>query len=158
MGAVTYPQASVAHTLNEEFVPCKVESASAPELARKMNVRWLPGLVVADHDERPAHVQIGFLPPEDFLDEITFGRAIVAMGQKRYDEAHDLFRRVVERGGERAPDALYWWGISHYRQTKSFADCQRHWSEIVRRWPDSQGARKVRYAVEVDGPRNPGVS
>jgi TolA-binding protein len=148
MGAVTYPHAAVVQSLNEDFVPCRIESARAPELARRMNVRWLPGLVVADHEERPAHVQVGFLPPEDFLDELKFGRAIMAMGHKRYDEAHALFGQVAEReGAERAPEAYYWWGISHYRQTKDFADCRRHWAEIVRRWPGSQWARKVSYAV-----------
>ena len=65
MGTVTYPDASVIAALAERFVACRIESAKAPDLARKMNVRWLPGLVVSDAEERPAHVQIGFLPPAD---------------------------------------------------------------------------------------------
>jgi len=149
MGAVTYPDAEVARRLNDDFVPCMVESAKAPDLARKMNVRWLPGLIVADADERPAHVQVGFLPPQELLTELSFGAAIVAMGEKRYDDAHALFREVAERpGAERAPEAWYWWGISRYRQSKSFADCQDAWRNIVERWPDSQWVHKVSYALE----------
>src|SRR5689334_20093201 len=107
MGAVTYPEPRVAAALGARFVACRVESAKAPELARRMNVRWLPGLVVADADERPANVQIGFLAPDDFLSELDFGAAIVAMAAKRYDEADALFRQVAARDGERAPDAWY---------------------------------------------------
>ena len=147
MGAVTYPDQSVVKALSEDFVPCKLESAKAPDVARKMNVRWLPGLVVCDADERPSSVQVGSLPPEDLLDELAHGGAIIAMGAKRYDEAHALFARVADRGGERAPEAVFWWGISRYRQSKKFEDCQDAWRQIVARWPLSQWTRKVAYAL-----------
>ena len=148
MGAVTYPHAAVERALTDDFVACRLESAKAPELARAANVRWLPGLVVASPDGRPAHVQVGFLPPDDFLRELDFGAGIVAMGSKRYDEADALFAKVAARDdAERAPDAWYWRGISRYRQTKAFEDCQRHWAEIPKRWPGTQWARRVEYAL-----------
>src|SRR2546428_2686147 len=118
MDTVTYPHESVIAEVSRNFVPCKLESAKNVELARKFSARWLAGVVVADADERPAHVSIGFLPPADFIDELRFGRAIAAMGQKRYDDAHSIFATVGSRGGERAPEALFWWGISRYRQMK----------------------------------------
>src|SRR5579859_1177427 len=102
MGAVTYPDPKVIEELNAHFVPVKLESAGNAEISRKMNVRWLPGLVVCDADERLAHLQIGFLPPADLLPELTFGRAILAMGAKRYDEADRLFGAVAESDAERA--------------------------------------------------------
>lgn len=148
MGAVTYPDAAVEKTLSEDLVPCRIESAKAPDLARKLNARWLPGLFVVDSDARPGVATIGFLPPKDFLDDLAFGRAIIAMGAKRYDDAHGLFGGVADGAGERAPEALYWWGISRYRQSKNFADCQDAWAGIVARWPSSQWARKVDYALE----------
>jgi TolA-binding protein len=148
MGAVTYPDPDVVAELNLNFVPCRLESAKVPELARKMNLRWLPGLVVADSTERPAHVVIGFLPPADFRNELDFGRAMAAMTRKRYDEAHALFARVAHRlDGERAPEAWYWWGISRYRESKEFADCQEKWRQIVAHWPGTQWARRVEYAL-----------
>src|SRR5262245_51213954 len=119
MDAVTHPHADVQRELGERFVPVRLEAGKHGELARRMGTRWLPGLVVADADERPAHVQIGFLPPADLLVELDYGRAIHAMGEKRYDDAHALFRRVAETpAAERAPEAYFWWGISRYRQLK----------------------------------------
>jgi TolA-binding protein len=148
MGTVTYPDPRVIEALNRQFVPVKLESAKHGEVARKMNVRWLPGLVVAGADERPASVQVGFLAPQDLLGELSFGRALVAMGGKDYDQAHQAFREVVEApGAERAPDAWYWWGISAYRQSKDFADCVERWAEIPRRWPGTPWARRVEYAL-----------
>lgn len=148
MGTVTYPDAAVIEELDRNFVACKLESAKAPDLTRKMGVRWLPGLVVADPTERPAHVQMSFLPPADLLVELDFGRAIAAMTRKRYELAHELFSRVAEHPtAERAPEAWYWWGISRFRQSKDFADCQEMWARIAERWPGTLWERRVSYAL-----------
>lgn len=149
MDAVTHPHASVVAETAEHFVPVKLESAKHGEVARRVNARWLPGLAVVTPDERPAHVVIGFLPPRDLIVELTHGRAIAAMAEKRYDHAHELFRRVAEDpGAERAPEAYFWWGISRYRQLKDFtAAVSEPWGQILARWPGSQWARKVGYAL-----------
>lgn len=149
MEAVTLPDESVIGELSDRFVPARLESAKHADLARRMGVRWLPGLVVCDADERPAHVVIGYLPPDDLRAELTYGRAIVAMSEKRYDDAHALFCAVADwPGAERAPEALFWWGISRFRQTKDFATAVGEpWTRIVERWPGSQWARKVGYAL-----------
>jgi TolA-binding protein len=150
MGTVTYPDARVIAHVNERFVPCKLESAKFTDVARRMNARWLPGLAVVDADERPAHVQVGFLPPDDLITELTFGRGIVAMGEKRYADADACFLAVTATpGAERAPEAWFWLGISRYRASKKFSDCQDAWREIVARWPDTLWSRKVDYALEI---------
>lgn len=148
MDAVTYPHASVVSAVSEQFVPVKLESGKHAELSRRLGIRWLPGLVVADADERPAHTQVGFLPPADLITELTYGRAIHAMGAKRYDDAHALFAAVAETpDAERAPEALFWWGISRFRQSKDFKGVMEPWGKIVAGWPASQWARKVGYAL-----------
>lgn len=149
MDTVTYPDAAVAREIEGRFVAAKIESGKQPDLARSLGIRWLPGLAVVDADGRAASVQTGFLPPGDLLPELAFGRAIFAMGQKRYDEAHALFQELLgQLEAERAPEAAYWWGISRFRQTKDFAASMREpWGEILRRWPRSQWARKVGWAL-----------
>lgn len=149
MEAVTLPDETVIREIGENFVAAKLESAKNAEVSRRMGVRWLPGLVVCDAEERLAHLIVGFLPPDDLVPEITFGRAIAAMGDKRYDEAHAAFAAVADQpGAERAPEALYWWGISRNRQMKNFdAAVREPWGRIVERWPKSQWARKVGYAL-----------
>lgn len=151
MDTVTYPHPSVIASLMNQFVPCQLESGKNAELARKLGIRWLPGLVIVDKEERPAHSVVGFLPPSDLLVELSYGRAILAMGAKRYDEAHALFAEVARtEGAERAPEACFWWGISKYRQTKDFSQSVKEpWGTILERWPKTQWARKVGYALGV---------
>src|SRR5688572_681969 len=137
MDAVTHPMEAVVADVERHFVPVKLESGKHPDISRRMNVRWLPGLVVATPDERPAHTVIGYLPAADLVTELAFGRAIVAMGDKRYGEAHALFQTVAETdGAERAPEACFWWGISRYRHTKDFqGSVAAPWGRILERWP-----------------------
>ena len=147
---MTYPQPEVIRTLNEQYVPCKLESAKHPEIARRLNVRWLPAIAVIDPaDERPASLSFGFLPPQDLFQELAFGSAVTAMAQKRYDDAHALFQKVAEDpAADRAPEAYYWWGVSRYRQSKDFkASVTPTWGKIVERWPGSQWARKVGFGL-----------
>ncbi len=145
---MTYPQQAVVDEVEGKFVAAKLESAKTPELARKLGVRWLPALLVVDADERPASSSVGFLPAADLLTELTFGRAILEMGKKRYDQAHLLFQEVTGAvDSERAPEAAFWWGVSRYRQLKDFPLAVREpWELILQRWPRSQWARKVGYA------------
>jgi thioredoxin-like negative regulator of GroEL len=152
MDTVTYPQKAVIDEVNGKFVPAKLESAKNPDVARGLGVRWLPGLVVCDSDGRAANAQIGFLPPEDLITELTFGRAIIAMGTKHYEEAHRLFQQVVEkREHDRAPEAAFWWGVSRYRHMKDFSAAMREpWGMILERWPRSEWARKVAFASKYD--------
>ena len=149
MDAVTHPHPEIVRMVDEYFVPVRLESVKHNDVARKMGVRWLPGIVVADADERPAHVSVGFLPAEDLLSELTFGRAICAMGAKQYEEADRLFESVsVNPLAERAPEACFWWGISRFRRTKDLSSAREPWSRIVATWPHSQWARKVGYALD----------
>jgi TolA-binding protein len=149
MEAVTLPDESVIREIEANFVAAKLESAKHADVSRRMGVRWLPGLVVCDAEERLAHLVVGFLPPADLIPEITFGRAIADMGAKRYDAAHQAFAAVADApDAERAPEALYWWGISRNRQMKNLdAAVREPWGRIVERWPKSQWARKVGYAL-----------
>jgi thioredoxin-related protein len=148
MGTVTYPNEKVEAELNERFIPVKLVSADHADLARKMNVRWLPGLVVCDADGRPAHVVIGYLPPSDFRAELAFGRAIIAMGEKRYEDSYELFRGVAEGENERSAEAYYWWGIAAVRHKKSNDAYREHWQKIVEKFPKSQTARKVAFVLQ----------
>jgi len=145
---VTYPDAGVERAIAEGFVPVRLEGGKFRDLARQYNVRWFPALVVADAEGRATHQTTGFLPPRDLCDELDYGRAIHAMAEKRYDVANRLFGALADRReAERAPEAVYWWGISKMRETKDPSAALPTWKLIPERWPRSQFARKVAYAL-----------
>ena len=100
-------------------------------------------------DGRPLHTQVGVLPPGDLLPELDYGRALHAMTTRDYAGANALFGALSEQtDAERAPEACYWWGISRMRETKDPTSSLEPWGLIRERWPGSQWARKVAYALD----------
>ncbi len=114
------------------------------EVARKLQVRWLPALVLTD-GERIHHSWIGFLQPKWFQMELLYGRAQAAFSSKDFAGAVKLFDQVVAEYPqmERAPEALYWKAISTYRQTGNFPDAIPTFKEIASKYPQSIWARKA---------------
>jgi len=146
---VTYPDDRVAAHVTEHFVPAKLLGAEHRELSKAFNIRWFPGLVVAGSDGRAAHVQVGYLPPDDLIAELDYGRAIHAMTAKNYAAANALFDALsADAATERGPEAAYWWGVSRMRETKDSKSALDPWRRIAQRWPKSQWARKVAYALK----------
>lgn len=144
---MTYPNDEVIAYIHQNFVPVKLLGADNRELTKGFNVRWFPGIVVAGADRRATHVSIGFLPPEDLISELDFGRAIHAMTTRDYELANELFDRLASTDADRSPEATYWWGISRMRETKDPGAGTEKWKLIPERWPATQWARKVEYAL-----------
>jgi len=146
---VTYPNAAVAEHVNAHFVPTRLVGADHRDLSKAYNVRWFPALIVTDATGRAVHQQIGYLPPDDLIAELDYGRAIFAMGTKDYATANALFDALsADPATERGPEAAYWWGISRMRETKTTEASFDPWRRITERWPTSQWARKVAYALK----------
>lgn len=145
MDTVTYPDPNVVEEVSRHFVPVRLVSADHVEISRKFNIRWLPGVVVTDADERPHHSSVGWLSPKDLQVELVFGRAMAAMTRKQYPEADGLFQKLVEGypGHERAVDGWYWWGINTYRCMKDMKAAAPYWTTLVEKYPDSLWARKI---------------
>lgn len=142
---MTYPDASVAQDLTDNFVGVKLVSKDNIDVARRFQVRWLPTIVVTDQNERIHHSWVGFLPPKWFSMELLFGKAQLAFGQKDFKRSIDLYDRIVAEyaQAERAPESLYWKGVATYRQTNNFADAIPVFKGIVETYPNSIWARKV---------------
>jgi TolA-binding protein len=145
MDTVTYPDARVVAEVAEHFVPVKLQNRDNIDLLKKYNVRWLPGVVATDGQERVHHQWVGWLSPDEFRMEATFGRGQAAILQKRFDVACDLFERLAREwpDGERTPEAHYWWGVAEFRRGSGQASALPRWKSLVERYPKSQWARKV---------------
>ena len=124
---MTYPEQRVIDYISEHFVPTKLLGAEHRDLTKAFNVRWFPALVVADAKGRATHQQIGFLPPDDLISELDYGRAIHAMTTKQYGVANALFQRLSDAtGAERAPEAAYWWGLAKMATSRGQKLTQAH--------------------------------
>lgn len=100
--------------LNADFVAVKIKTTDAPELARRFDVDWTPVLAVLDASGKEHYRFIGFLPPAEYLAMLQVGRAAVALRQRRYQEAAELYRRLADERPDSKfrPEALYWLSVA----------------------------------------------
>lgn len=123
----------------------KIHIADQPREFGRFGAIWTPTLAVLDPGGEERHRFVGYLPAEDFLAQLSLGRAHRAAGRKRWDEAEELFREVVVAypGTEAAPEALYWEGVSRYQgqdDPEALAETAEAFTE---RYTDSDWAKKA---------------
>lgn len=130
----------MVRTLNEEFVPVRVLSSENPEIGRRFSLTWTPTLVVLHHRGATLRQWVGFLPPEDFLAELTLTLALNELRNARPTEASQRLEAIVDHPTA-GPEALFWKGVAAYRHTGQKPPLWEVWREIPKRYPDSRWAR-----------------
>ncbi|MBI3271920.1 MAG: hypothetical protein HYZ53_23205 [Planctomycetes bacterium] len=142
---MTYPDPTVVDEVAGNFVPVKLLNKENVDLLKKYNVRWLPGVVVTDGQERVHHQWVGWLAPGEFRMEALFGRGHAELARKRFDAACAMFEELSRAWpeGERTPEAYYWWGVAEFRRGSGLQSALPRWREMVSRYGKSQWARKV---------------
>jgi hypothetical protein len=103
--------------IRESFVPVKIHIKEQPAVFDRFGVQWTPTLVIFDPDGIERHRFEGFLPAEDFLARLGLGLAHAAFAGKRWKDAEQRFRHIVDAypKSEAAPEALYWAGVARYK-------------------------------------------
>ena len=144
-----YPDARVADFVTRHFVPIRVHVRQQPDafkqLGQKYSAQWTPTILIVDGSGEERHRIEGFLPVDDFLAQLSLGLAHAAFKRGDLREAERGFEEVLERypGGEVAPEAQYWAGVSRYKATGdagALAETARRFAE---RYSDSSWAKKA---------------
>lgn len=127
----------------EEFVPIRVLSSDHPEIGRRFSLSWTPTLVVLHHRGATLRQWMGFLPPEDFLAELSLSLALDELRNARFARASARLDALLGQRPEPAiaPEALFWKGVAAFRLTGEKEPLWEVWREIPRRYPDSRSAR-----------------
>jgi TolA-binding protein len=154
MDAVTYPHPDVAPAIDEGFVPYKINMMERhpdfKEACAGGRVLWGPTFIVADSRGSEIRRWVGWLPPEAFVAELAFCRALAHYNSGRFAEALAGFDGVVETGAgtEIHPEALYWQGIAGFMAGKFDWDAlERSWRQVVEQYP---GHRFATHAAVID--------
>lgn len=66
----THQDPEVAKTLNENFIPVRLEGRSHMDLVQKLGVRGTPTTVVFSPEGEETHRFVGFMAPETYLKEL----------------------------------------------------------------------------------------
>lgn len=127
----------------------KVNVKEQRDLAKKLRVIWTPTLFAALPDGTILHQTIGWMPPDDFIAELSYGLARAALESRDFEAASGHLREMVKRNPkhDRAPEAMYWLGVSEFRRTNGIEAAKVAWKELYDRWSGSTWAERVKWLV-----------
>ena len=148
MDAVTYPDTRVVSFLDENFHSIRVNMKEPQEamrdLLRATKPPWGPTFVLLGARRVELRRYVGWLPPQEFIAELTVALGVNDLIRRRFDEAHAHFRAacVDEFRNGIAPEALFWAGVAKYK-TGGKPALREVWDELVARFPESTYARRT---------------
>jgi hypothetical protein len=146
MDAVTYPQASVQELLREQVAFAHVnqkEPGGFAGILDRAPAMWTPTFLLADRAGRHIRRWVGFLPPDDYLNEIRLGLAMHHLLRRRPEDALLTLAPLLDADDRSTPEAFYWAGVADYRIANDKRALLPRWDELVRRFPDSTWALRA---------------
>ena len=149
MDTVTYPNQSVVDYITKNFVPVRYNAQTSTDARSKYRVLWAPTILVLDSHGTEYYRFNGFLPPDEFIPQLEFGLARMALEKQDIKTAGTQMKMVVEKypKSDIAPEAQYWVGVIAYQLTHDLNDEINEWKKITERYPNSIWAKKVSCAV-----------
>jgi len=143
-----WPDERVSTFVTENFIPARVhvkdDAADFQKYGAQYSAQWTPTVLELDSEGVERHRIEGFLPADDFLAQLILGRARIAFQEQKWDEAAKMFRRVYEElpDTESAPEALYWTGVTRYKETNDATALKETARAFTSRYADTIWAKK----------------
>ena len=108
-------------------------------------MQWTPTLLIADSSGVERYRFEGYLPVDEFLPQLEFGLGKAAFANSNWKEAAQRFRNVVEQypKSDVAPEALYWAGVSKYKDTGDAGALAETATALQSRYSDSVWTKKA---------------
>jgi TolA-binding protein len=121
------------------------QAADFKKFGEQYGALWTPTLLELDPEGKEQHRIEGFLEADDLLAQLTLGLGKAAFKQSQWQEAERRFREVVDRypRSDAAPEALYWAGVSRYRQSNDPAALAATSGAFGKQYQDSIWAKKA---------------
>jgi outer membrane protein assembly factor BamD (BamD/ComL family) len=122
----------------------KDDSQLFQKYGEKYGAHWTPTILELDSDGAERHRIEGFLPNDDFLSQLMLGRAQIAFAAQQWDDAGKRFREIVDKfpNTDAGPEALYWAGVSRYKETHDPTFLKNTANAFKERYQDTTWAKK----------------
>jgi hypothetical protein len=143
-----YTDPRVRDLISTNFLPVRIhvrEDADAwKKVGLELGVQWTPTVLVLDPAGVERHRMEGFLPADDFLAQLSLGLAKAAFSRSDFTDAEQRYRAIVETypESETAAEALYWAGVSKYKETHDASALQDTARAFGERYTDTSWAKK----------------
>jgi hypothetical protein len=139
----------VAKFVGGNFVAAKVSMAAQKDVSRRLGAVWTPSIYMTTAEAEVVHQTIGWLPPDDFLTEFTYGLARAALRARDFEKSSRLLREAAANAAhDRAPEAMYWLGVSEYRRSGGIDAAKVAWKALAERWPGSTFAKRAGWLAD----------
>ncbi len=131
--------------INDNFIPVKIHIKEQPKTFERFGAQWTPTIQILDPDGTKRHQFEGFLPSDDFLAQLKIGLAHSAFARQEWKEAENRYDDIVKAlpGTDAAAEALYWLGVSRYKNSGDGAFLQQTAEAFKTRYNDSTWAKKA---------------
>lgn len=119
--AETLENERVVSVVEREFAPVKIDVEENKEMAERYHVDWTPAFIITDENGRELERFVGYLPPEEFIEQMLLSKGLAAFHINRYAEAIGEFEELVEEfpDSDLVPEAEYYLGAASYKHTGS---------------------------------------
>jgi hypothetical protein len=143
MGAVTYPDQSVAEFVMGRMVPIQV-LADSP-LADEFKVKWTPTIAVLDYYGKEHHRTVGFFPPAEFIPSLLLGIGKIDFDTDQFNDAIVQFDRLLGDypRSKAAPEAIYLRGVSRFKSSHDGAYLKETYERLKAGYPDSEWTQRA---------------
>lgn len=126
-------------------MPVEIHIKENPSGFHRFDVLWTPSVLILDSEGRERIRNEGYLPKAEFRAWLDMALARLAFTAKKWTEAVERFDGIVSDHPQSAVAAyaVYWRGVSRYKETKDHKDLSAVTEEFRRRYQDSIWAKKA---------------
>lgn len=134
----------VTTALHPVRIHVREDAEAWKKVGLELGVQWTPTVLILDSAGVERHRIEGFLPADDFLAQVSLGLAKVSFSRNDFADAERRYRDIVEKhpDTETAPEALYWAGVSKYKNTNDPAALRDTARAFGERYQESSWAKK----------------
>ncbi|MBC9932916.1 thioredoxin family protein [Chitinophaga qingshengii] len=150
MDTVTYEAEQVREYLEDHYVLVKL---NVKEVTKAFTTKylphslvWTPAFFMYAPDGTILREATGYLPPHQFLAELTIGRALLEMRRGKPAAAGILLATLAAETKHPAQhqEVLYWQGVmAFFAGGKSFEALVPYWRELRETYPESLWAERA---------------
>lgn len=138
---MTYPDAEVANTINQHFVPVQINTQEDrnKQVVEHFRQIWTPDIRILGSDGFDYYQWNGYLPPFEYLPQLLVGDARALL--RRHDEsgAAEIYHEVLRRfpTSAVAPEAQYYLAVASYKASGQGKDLAAGWHQLQTQYPNS---------------------
>jgi len=147
MNAGPYSDEKVQTFIEEEYVPLKSQCfwKERTELMKQFDIAWTPTFLIQDSGGRVHRKLVGYIPADDFLAQLKFGKGMVFFENERHEDAKKWFRKVIEEHPNAGvtPEAIFFLGVAEYKKTHEATALRRAYDTLSEKYPQSEWARRA---------------